>query len=129
MRQYFESFPGESFVSCSQWGLSSTALFWSSRVFESPAAAAATLFSLMNGDMVHEAFDEVHGIGGASERREMLAQVYLYVFLFIFIYEILNVNISIVTDAYERVLRHPQTASAKLLRQQTREDRMGSCWC
>lgn len=75
----------------------------------------------MNGDMIHDTFDELYGIEG------MLAHLYLYAFLFTFIYVILNVNISIVTDAYEMAKKHPQRQIAKQLRQQRTPPQSPSC--
>jgi len=135
MCQYFESFPGY-YMAFHTLGISAgrvlrflcsvgplfigfvllgVCLFWRSSFFESPGAAAASLFSLMNGDMIHDSFEEVYGIGG------LVAHFFLYAFLMLFTYVILNVNISIVTDAYERAKRHPQRENAKLLRQHLRE--------
>jgi len=131
LTQYFESFPGY-YMAFHTLGISlgrvfrflcsvvplfcgfmflGVCLFWRSPLFTSPGASAASLFSLMNGDMIHDTFDELYGIEG------MLAHLYLYAFLFTFIYVILNVNISIVTDAYERAKRHPQREIARQLRQ------------
>ncbi|CAJ1459209.1 unnamed protein product [Effrenium voratum] len=39
-------------------------LFWKSAMFADPQSAAEMLFSLMNGDSIHDAFKEVRSVGG-----------------------------------------------------------------
>lgn len=124
MIQYFESFPSYfiAFHTISRGGtrilqlffsvapfffafiLLGVCLFWKSAMFSSPESAAEMLFSLMNGDSIHDAFKEVRSVGG------ILLQAYLYVFIFLAIYVILNINIGIVEDAFHeakhRYVRH-----------------------
>ncbi|CAK9034919.1 Mucolipin-3 (Transient receptor potential channel mucolipin 3) (TRPML3) [Durusdinium trenchii] len=114
MIQYFESFPSYfiAFHTISRGGvrilqlffsvapfffafiLLGVCLFWKSAMFQNPESAAEMLFSLMNGDSIHDAFKEVRSVGG------ILLQAYLYVFIFLAIYVILNINIGIVEDAF-----------------------------
>lgn len=63
-------------------------------MFANPESAAEVLFSLMNGDSIHDAFKEVRSVGG------IMLEAYLYVFIFFAIYVILNINIGIIEDAF-----------------------------
>lgn len=131
--QYFESFPGyfiafntmsRSLFKIMQYLVSvaplffafvllGVCLFFQSPKFSSPLASTAMLFSLMNGDSVADIFVEVQSIGG------WVAQLYVYSFLVLFIYVVLNINISIVTDAYhiekDRHHNHEETRREELL--------------
>lgn len=130
MIQYFESFPSYfiAFHTIARSGirilqlffsvapfffafiLLGVCLFWKSSMFADPTCAAEMLFSLMNGDSIHEAFREIRSVGG------FLLQAYLYIFIFFAIYVILNVNISIVEDAYHE-------AKIRYVNRQRQEDR------
>lgn len=130
MIQYFESFPSYfiAFHTIARSGirilqlffsvapfffafiLLGVCLFWKSSMFADPTSAAEMLFSLMNGDSIHEAFREIRSVGG------FLLQAYLYIFIFFAIYVILNVNISIVEDAYHE-------AKIRYVNRQRQEDR------
>lgn len=68
--------------------------FWKAATFQGVPASYASLFSLLNGDMVHDAFDDLGKVGGWA------GHVYLYIFIFMFIYVVLNVNITIIEEAY-----------------------------
>lgn len=76
------------------FGFLGLALFWQTDYFSSPAAAYASLFSLLNGDMIHDGFNSVGAAAG------WMGYVYVYVFIFLFIYIILNVNITIIEEAF-----------------------------
>ena len=73
------------------------AFFWPSSWFESPSSAAAALFSLLNGDSLLDSYNELGNISS-------FAHIYLYSFLCLFIYVILNVNISVIVQAYSTTL-------------------------
>ncbi|OLP79111.1 Mucolipin-2, partial [Symbiodinium microadriaticum] len=84
MIQYFESFPSYfiAFHTIARSGirilqlffsvapfffafiLLGVCLFWKSSMFADPTSAAEMLFSLMNGDSIHEAFREIRSVGG-----------------------------------------------------------------
>lgn len=126
--QYYESFPGYYVTfSTTSKGMASvcrymasvvpiltafmflgTCNFWKASTFQDVSASYASLFSLLNGDMVHDAFEELGGIGGWA------GSLYLYVFIFIFIYIVLSVNITLIEEAYYAArfhgLRHEQQA-------------------
>lgn len=112
--QYFEHFPGFyvgfkttgiGIVSVAKYTLSvfpiltaftilGTCLFWKAEFFKSFTASYASLFALLNGDIVHDVFDSLWDVAG------MQGHVFLYVFIFIFIYIVLKVNIMIIEEAY-----------------------------
>lgn len=71
-----------------------TCQFWMAPTFSNFHNTYASLFSLLNGDMVHDSFDALSRIAGYG------GQMYCYVFIFIFIYIVLNVNIIIIEEAY-----------------------------
>lgn len=71
-----------------------TCQFWQAKTFQGVSASYASLFSLLNGDMVHDAFVDLGNVAG------WCGHLYLYVFIFIFIYIVLNVNITIIEEAY-----------------------------
>mmetsp|Transcript_60884 Transcript_60884/g.170244 ORF Transcript_60884/g.170244 Transcript_60884/m.170244 type:complete len:656 (+) Transcript_60884:48-2015(+) len=124
--QYFESFPGY-YVTFSTTGKGmatvcrymasiipiltafmflGTCNFWQASIFTGVSASYASLFSLLNGDMVHDAFNDLGDVAGIA------GHAYLYVFIFYFIYIVLNVNISIIEEAFFAArfqgLRHDQ---------------------
>jgi hypothetical protein len=112
--QYFEHFPGYySTFSTISGGISSVCrfmlsvmpilsafaflgmcLFWKASIFQGPGAAYASLFALLNGDMVHDSFLIVGDSAG------IVGYIYIYAFIFIFIYVVLNVNITIIEEAF-----------------------------
>jgi len=138
--QYFEHFPGFyvgftttaiGIVSVAKYTLSvfpiltaftilGTCLFWKAEFFKSFSASYASLFALLNGDIVHDAFNalwEVAGLGG---------HMFLYVFIFVFIYIVLKVNIMIIEEAYLaarsqgfKYERHHEEMTANLKRQES----------
>ncbi|ETO20486.1 hypothetical protein RFI_16731 [Reticulomyxa filosa] len=66
----------------------------SSSMFSSIDQAAVTLFSLLNGDSIHDVFAEVYSSS------PVISRFYLYVFIALFIYAVLNIFIAIVEDAF-----------------------------
>eukprot|EP00929_Paragymnodinium_shiwhaense_P052262 TRINITY_DN26187_c0_g2_i2.p1 TRINITY_DN26187_c0_g2~~TRINITY_DN26187_c0_g2_i2.p1 ORF type:complete len:899 (+),score=184.80 TRINITY_DN26187_c0_g2_i2:155-2851(+) len=133
--QYFESFPGyyvtfstvtSGMAKICRYTISvvpiltafmflGTCNFWQATTFTGVKASYASLFSLLNGDMVHDTFIELDGIAGWA------GQLYVYIFIFIFIYIILNVNISIIEEAFyvarAQGHRHDDYAEMALQRQ------------
>lgn len=85
-----------------------TCQFWQASIFKRFSASYASLFSLLNGDMVHDVFDSLWDVSG------MFGHIYLYIFIFFFIYVVLNMNIVMIEEAYfatrfqaNRYERHP----------------------
>jgi hypothetical protein len=63
-------------------------------MFTSIGGSIATLFSLLNGDIIRDTFTDVGDI------LPFWGHVYLYTFLCLFIYVVLHIFISIVEEAY-----------------------------
>ena len=57
-------------------------------------ASAITLFSLLNGDSIHDIFVDLYHFS------PLVSSVYLYSFICLFIYAVLNIAIAIVEDAF-----------------------------
>jgi len=113
--QYFESFPAYYVTfSTTSKGLASigrymvsvfpiltafmflgTCNFWQAANFKGVSASYASLFSLINGDMVHDAFNDLGSVSG------YYGLMYVYGFIFFFIYIVLNINISIIQEAFK----------------------------
>lgn len=68
--------------------------FWSVHWFSTPSMAFCNLFSLLNGDVLHDNFLNLKDVSAT------FSQVYLYLFLSFFIYVVLNVNITIIGEAF-----------------------------
>ena len=66
--------------------------------------ASATLFALLNGDVLHDTFallSDTHLRAGFwGDVDWFISLVYLYSFLALFIYVVLNVLVALVEDAY-----------------------------
>jgi len=62
--------------------------------FANTTKSAATLFALLNGDTLLDAFLNLR------DTNWILTQIYLYSFLCLFIYCVLNITITIMEDAY-----------------------------
>jgi hypothetical protein len=62
--------------------------------FASMDDASVTLFALLNGDDIHNIFEEL------SSFFPVLSRIYLYTFISLFIYAVLNIFIAIVEDAF-----------------------------
>jgi len=56
--------------------------------------ASTTLFSLLNGDSIHDVFDQLY------PAHPIISRIYLYSFISIFIYAVLNIFVAIVEDAF-----------------------------
>ena len=69
-------------------------VFWRSLHFSSLSNAMIVLFSLANGDVIHDTLNELKGI------YFVMGQLYLYSFCIIFIVVVLNIFIAIVQEAY-----------------------------
>jgi hypothetical protein len=76
------------------YALLGTCLFNQSAMFSSIGASIATLFSLLNGDIIRDTFSDICNL------RPGLGEAYLYSFLCLFIYVVLHLFISIVEEAY-----------------------------
>jgi hypothetical protein len=74
--------------------------------FASVDSACVTLFSLLNGDAIHDTFDEIY------PSSPFVSRVYLYTFISLFIYAVLNIFIAIIEDAFF-LAKAFQSASAK----------------
>jgi Polycystin cation channel len=62
--------------------------------FATVDAASVTLFALLNGDVIHDVFDELH------PAHPLISRIYLYTFISLFIYAVLNIFVAIVEDAF-----------------------------
>ena len=71
-----------------------------SRSFGSIGETTTTLFSLLNGDTMLDTFDS---IGPADQWRSALGRLFLGSFIMLFTYAVLNVFISIISQAWEEV--------------------------
>lgn len=76
-----------SIVGVGLWGFDAN---WFSEV----SMSACALFSLLNGDILHDSYMNLRDINWP------LAQCYLYSFLCLFVYVVLNIFITIMEDAY-----------------------------
>ena len=87
------------------YALLGTCLFHQSPLFASIGASVATLFSLLNGDIIRDTFSDI------CQLRPGWGEVYLYSFLCLFIYVVLHLFISIVEEAYFSAAKHQDTPS------------------
>ena len=71
-----------------------------SQSFGSIGETTTTLFSLLNGDTMLDTFDS---IGPADQWRSGLGRLFLGTFIMLFTYAVLNVFISIISQAWEEV--------------------------
>ncbi len=62
--------------------------------FATVDAACVTLFSLLNGDVIHDIFDDLF------PTHPTISRIYLYTFICLFIYAVLNIFIAIIEDAF-----------------------------
>eukprot|EP01084_Bolivina_argentea_P026608 49491_1 len=65
-----------------------------SSLFADVDSASVALFALLNGDVIHDVFDNIYPIS------PVLSRIYLYTFISLFIYAVLNIFIAIVEDAF-----------------------------
>ncbi len=65
-----------------------------SSLFSNVDSASVALFALLNGDVIHDVFDNIYPIS------PVLSRIYLYTFISLFIYAVLNIFIAIVEDAF-----------------------------
>jgi len=65
-----------------------------SSLFSNVDKSSVALFALLNGDVIHDVFDNIYPIS------PVLSRIYLYVFISLFIYAVLNIFIAIVEDAF-----------------------------
>jgi len=75
-------------------------VFWPVSWFATPSNAFATLFSLLNGDVLHDNFLNLRDV------HYVFSQVYLYLFLCFFIAVVLNVNITIIGEAFLKAQKY-----------------------
>ena len=76
------------------YALLGNCLFHQSKMFATIGGSVATLFSLLNGDIIRDTFSDI------CQLRPGWGEIYLYSFLCLFIYVVLHVFISIVEEAY-----------------------------
>jgi hypothetical protein len=76
------------------YALLGNCLFYQSQMFSTIPGSIATLFSLLNGDIIRDTFSDV------EQLVPYWGHVYLYSFLCLFIYVVLHIFISIVEEAY-----------------------------
>ncbi len=76
------------------YALLGNCLFYQSAMFTTIGGSIATLFSLLNGDIIRDTFTDVGQI------LPFWGHMYLYTFLCLFIYVVLHIFISIVEEAY-----------------------------
>eukprot|EP00747_Dinoflagellata_sp_TGD_P178698 gnl/TRDRNA2_/TRDRNA2_28114_c0_seq1.p1 gnl/TRDRNA2_/TRDRNA2_28114_c0~~gnl/TRDRNA2_/TRDRNA2_28114_c0_seq1.p1 ORF type:complete len:630 (+),score=91.16 gnl/TRDRNA2_/TRDRNA2_28114_c0_seq1:148-2037(+) len=81
---------GYAVLGVSLWGITSS---W----YRDLPSASNALFSLLNGDIIHDTFMNLE-----TDAPEMwwIAQIYLYSFLCVFIYVVLNLILSIIEESY-----------------------------
>ena len=65
-----------------------------SALFSNVDRSSVALFALLNGDVIHDVFDNIYPIS------PVLSRIYLYTFISLFIYAVLNIFIAIVEDAF-----------------------------
>lgn len=76
------------------YALLGNCLFYQSPMFTTIGGSIATLFSLLNGDIIRDTFSDV------GQLIPFWGEMYLYSFLCLFIYVVLHIFISIVEEAY-----------------------------
>ena len=76
------------------YALLGNCLFYQSAMFTTIEGSIATLFSLLDGDIIRDTFTDV------GEILPFWGHMYLYTFLCLFIYVVLHIFISIVEEAY-----------------------------
>ncbi|EER12150.1 mucolipin, putative [Perkinsus marinus ATCC 50983] len=76
------------------YALCGTCVFWPSSNFASLSDALMGMFSLLNGDIIHDMFMDMTSISW------FWGQVYCYTFLCLFIYVVLNIFLAIVDEAF-----------------------------
>ena len=82
------------------YALFGATVFWESKFFSSVTGSVVSLFALLNGDVIHEAFEDV------SVNSPFIGPIYLYSFLVLFMYVVLNVFLSIVEEAFFSAKEH-----------------------
>eukprot|EP00927_Polykrikos_kofoidii_P009872 TRINITY_DN14142_c0_g1_i1.p1 TRINITY_DN14142_c0_g1~~TRINITY_DN14142_c0_g1_i1.p1 ORF type:complete len:669 (+),score=76.79 TRINITY_DN14142_c0_g1_i1:139-2145(+) len=71
--------------------------FWKSRFFNGISASYATLFAVVNGDVVHDVIEAVEAVAGGW------GTLYMYFYIILFIYVLLRVNFCIIEAAFFEV--------------------------
>ncbi len=56
-----------------------------SEMFSNVDQASVTLFALLNGDVIHDVFDDIYNAS------PVISRIYLYLFISLFIYAVLNI--------------------------------------
>jgi hypothetical protein len=83
-----------------------TCLFGSySRLFLTFDSSCVTLFSVLNGDLIHDSFDDVFR---TDPFLALVSRLYLYSFVCLFIYAVLNVFIHLMEEGYYSAKDKPQ---------------------
>jgi len=80
------------FVGFAMFGVSFFSTY--SELFNDLGSAAVVLFALLNGDVIHDVFVDIHPAGA------FISRLYLYIFVSLFIYAVLNIFIAIVEDGF-----------------------------
>ena len=76
------------------YALLGTSFFWQSTNFQDVSSSVLTLFSVLNGDMIHDAFMDLRNFSPLG------GPLYLASFIFLFMYVVLNVFLSIVEESF-----------------------------
>lgn len=76
------------------YGVLGTSIFWRSHRFTDFSTSMFSLFAVMNGDMIFDAWHDIDTID------YLLAQLYLYSFIFFSICVVLNTFIVVIEDGY-----------------------------
>ncbi|KAJ9460053.1 hypothetical protein DIPPA_26591 [Diplonema papillatum] len=64
-------------------------------------AGCVTLFSVLNGDVMHDIFEDIYPEQGGGLK--FLSRIYMYSFIILFIYAILNTFLAIMEDTYFQI--------------------------
>ena len=87
------------------YALLGNCLFYHSAMFTTIGGSVATLFSLLNGDIIRDTFTDI------GQLVPFWGELYLYSFLCLFIYVVLHIFISIVEESYFTAKHHAETPS------------------
>lgn len=85
------------------YALLGNCLFYQSAMFTTIGGSIATLFSLLNGDIIRDTFSDI------GQLVPFWGELYLYTFLCLFIYVVLHIFISIVEESYFTAKHHSET--------------------
>ena len=98
------------------YALLGTSLFWQSSNFQDVSSSVLTLFSVLNGDMIHDAFVDLRSFAPLG------GPLYLASFIFLFMYVVLNVFLSIVEESFSAATKQETEFETVLMRGESHED-------